>query len=460
MTSIIFLEEHYRVLRDHLFPGDGKESVAVCLAIPVRHKDQIRLLIKEVHPIPYEKCDRNAQYITWSSADIVDLLDKSEAEDLAVIKIHSHPYGPRAFSRQDDRSDLSLFPAIHEWCGRTIPHCSLIFTEDFILGRSFEPVSGGFKDVEKIFVIGDRLRFFSSKTCNNQTCAFDELTYDIFKTLKIGVVGCSGTGSWIVELLGRNQTGKIVLCDFDILKNPNLPRILNSKLKQLGMNKAQVAAKAVVDMGLGSSIELIEMALQDPKSIEKLKSCDIIIGCVDSVFARHLLNTVCTYYMIPYFDVGVSIEADPNSLVSAAGGFHYLQPGKSSLLSRGVFNGKELADDTFKTLSQDFYKRLKEDGYVHGRKVPRPAVGGINSLASASCFNEIESLILNYLYEDEEGVASKVVCKRSGETFVRKECHYAADALLRKKVGLADKFFEKEKLLLGEEIKKQETAAL
>jgi hypothetical protein len=429
------------------------EALAVCLAKPIKHKDGVRLIVREVKLIPYEKCERNKQYITWPSSEIVDVLDEAEATGLSVIKIHSHPYGPRAFSLQDDRSDSSLFPSIQEWCGPDQIHCSLVFTEDFIVGRYYHQATHTFLPVDKIFVIGDRLRLYSSHVTSNIDCAFDELTYAIFKTLKIGVIGCSGTGSWIAELLGRNQTGNIVICEFDILTNPNLTRVLNSKLKNLGLNKASAIAEAIFEMGHGCLVEIVPLPLQSPKSIEALKGCDIIFGCVDSVFARYLLNTMCTYYSIPYFDIGVHIDATPKALVAAAGGYHYIQPGKSSLLTRGVFSSKELADDTYKVFSKTHYERLEKEGYVHGRKAARPAVGGLNSLSSTLCFNDFESLVLDYLFEDEEPVASKVVCKRSGEVFTQQENKYRTDTSLQRKVGLGDDFFIREASLLDDSLK-------
>lgn len=449
MISITFTEEQRKILHDHLFPGDGKESLAICLAKQIKHNDGHKLIVTEVHLIPYSLCDRDEQYISWSSKDIIQFMDKAENEKLSLIKIHSHPYGPRAFSEQDNRSDNTFFPSVSDWCGNDNIHCSMIFTEDFILARGFQ--SGKFTNVEKIWVIGDRLKLFSAQSVGDIECAFDELTYKIFNTLKIAIIGCSGTGGWIIELLGRNQTGYLIPCDPDILDNPNLTRVLNSKLKDIGKNKALIAADVIRDMGYECKIEAITAPLQTRRTLESLKGCDAIFGCVDSIYPRHLLNIFCTYYMIPYFDIGVHIEASSTKLVSAAGGFHYIQPGKSSLLSRNLYSSKELADETYKTLNPSFYSRLEKEGYVRGRKASRPAVSGLNSLASVTCFNEFESLVLNYKFEDEKGIASKTICKKSGEEYSRFENEFAVDQILKKKMRLGDDFFEKEKTLFEEE---------
>jgi len=60
---------------------------------------------------------------------------------------------------------------------------------------------------------------------------------------------------------------------------------------------------------------------------------------MDGVEGRHLLNRLTTFYLMPYFDVGVRLDADGNGGIERiAGAVHYLQPGLSSLLSREVYN--------------------------------------------------------------------------------------------------------------------------
>jgi hypothetical protein len=51
-----------------------------------------------------------------------------------------------------------------------------------------------------------------------------------------------------------------------------------------------------------------------------------------------MLGQICSAYAIPLFDVGVHIEPDGAGGIShAVAAEHYIQPGRSSLLSRGVF---------------------------------------------------------------------------------------------------------------------------
>ena len=92
-------------------------------------------------------------------------------------------------------------------------------------------------------------------------------------------------------------------------------------------------------MGLGTSVRTLASTLFDSAVVRELASCDVLFGCMDTVDGRHLLNKLAAFYLIPYFDLGVKIEADGLGGVNqVCGSVHYLQPGGSSLLSRHVYS--------------------------------------------------------------------------------------------------------------------------
>lgn len=448
MNSLTFLREHYDKLKAHLFPGDGLEALSVCIATQVNHKNGIRFLVNEIINIPYNECERHSDLLTWSTSSLAPILDKAAKEGKAIVKIHSHPKGPRAFSKQDDRSDFGLFPSIFEWCDHKTNHCSVVFTEDFIVGRFFD-ASNNVHTIQNIWVLGEHLSLYQAKLAYKPSQGFDESTYEVFHDISAGVVGCSGTGGWVSELLGRNEIGSLFLSDPDVLKDTtNLNRIVNAKLHLCGKNKAHLAADAVREMGLGTDVKWSSLPLQTREVIEQLKGCDVIFGCVDSIFARHLLNTICSYYMIPYFDVGVHIASKDGKISAAVSGFEYVFPGGSSLQTRGIFSPEDLANETFDIFSPDLSQRLRHEGYIRGQAVGRPAVSAINTVGASHCFEEFQAQILAYRYDPSDAVASVVYCAKSREFFNKKEGQYQTDLILRKTIGRGDKFFQEQSHVL------------
>jgi hypothetical protein len=203
------------------------------------------------------------------------------------------------------------------------------------------------------------------------------------------VVGCSGTGSIVIEQLARLGIGKLILIDADTVEEKNLNRILNATRADIGKPKVEVLAAAIRNIGFGTKVVPFQSNLSSREAILAVTECDVAFGCVDSIEGRHLLNRVSTFYTLQYFDVGVRLQADGHGGIDEiAGAVHYLQPGRSSLLSRGVYTLKELEAEEMKRSNPVLYEVQCQQGYLQGVNEQRPAVISVNMLFSSLCVNE------------------------------------------------------------------------
>ena len=258
---------------------------------------------------------------------------------------------------------------------------------------------GRFCPFASVNVVGDDLSFWPSQLNTGKVAEFGRRvaqtfgigTYDRLRGLRIGVVGCSGTGSPLIEQLARNCVGELVLVDPDRVEEKNLNRILNATMEDArqGSLKVDVAARSVRAMGLNTRVETHPCSLFDPVAVQAVASCDVVFGCVDSIDGRHLLNKLATFYLIPYFDVGVKLEADGRGGVDqVCGTVHYLQPGGSSLLSRHVYTLDQVrAAGVYRTDPTTYRAQLGE-GYIRGVQENRPAVVQLNMLLASLAVNE------------------------------------------------------------------------
>lgn len=139
--SLSLTGDQYKMLRAHLLAADGQEAAAVALCGRRQGHDRQRLVVQKLWLIPYSACEqRSGTGITWETDLIVDLLEEARVNKLSVVKFHSHPYGPSAFSSQDDRSDGELFPSIDSWVETSLPHASVIMLGDGrLFGRVYTP---------------------------------------------------------------------------------------------------------------------------------------------------------------------------------------------------------------------------------------------------------------------------------------------------------------------------------
>ena len=124
--------KHYNQLQQHLFPGDGKEAVAILLCGRSHGLGRENLLVRDVVPIPYEACRiRTADRVTWSPRAMVSVLIRAVNEGFAIVKVHSHPGGYEAFSVSDNESDKELFSSIFGWLDTDNAMASLIMLPEF-----------------------------------------------------------------------------------------------------------------------------------------------------------------------------------------------------------------------------------------------------------------------------------------------------------------------------------------
>src|SRR5262245_2908942 len=126
-SSLTMTEAQFRSLHTHLFPGDDKESAAVLLCGHAIRDDRMRLLAREVFPIPHHACTaRTSVQLVWPSELMIPYLESARAKNLSVVKIHSHPTNIEGFSIADDASDADLFPSVHAWVDRPALHASVV----------------------------------------------------------------------------------------------------------------------------------------------------------------------------------------------------------------------------------------------------------------------------------------------------------------------------------------------
>lgn len=401
--TLSMTDDQHRRLHAHLFPGDGKEAVAVLLCARRLGDRRHRLLVRYVEEIPHVQCERTAVSVTWQTDAIEDILDRAETEGLSFIKIHSHPNGYPAFSSTDDKSDGLLLPMVGASTGLDVPHGSAIMLPSGeVFGRVL--VQDRLAPIECVNVVGDDLQFWypagDDKSIPSFAAShaqiFDEGTIERLRRLSVAVVGCSGTGSPVIEQLFRLGIGEIVLVDDDHIEDRNVNRILNSTMDDAAKKrpKTDVIGDAIDRAGLGTRIVRVTGNLWSPHVVREVAQCDVVFGCMDTIDGRYLLNMLATFYLQPFFDIGVRLDAvreGPNKgkIREVCGTVHYLLPGKSSLMTRGLFTMKQVADAGLRRTDPVAHAQQMKDGYIAGVHGHRPAVISVNMYAAALAVTEL-----------------------------------------------------------------------
>jgi hypothetical protein len=408
--------DSHQQLKQHLFPGDEKEAIAFALCGRHSTSNQKWLLVHRLLFIPHDVCIREGDFIEWPTSLIDDLVDEAAEKKMGILKIHSHPKGGTYFSELDDTSDRIIFPSIYSLMNDAEPHFSAIMYEDETIVARVVTEANEFLHVNKVTIVGDTVKFIRNKNELKTHAAslrtqqtFGEGTMALLKDITVAVIGCSGTGSITIEQLARLGVGKLILADPDLIEYKNLNRILNSTEDDAINKRAKVDVlkAAISSFGFNTKVEVYQTLIQEDSTlINAVISADFVFGSMDSVEGRSVLNSLATFYLLPYIDMGVKLVADKKGGIDEiSGSVHYLQPGKSSLLSRGVYTIEQLSAEELKRTNPIMYEEQRKQGYVVNMDVESPAVISINMQIASLAVLEFLARVHPFRYDPNKRFA-------------------------------------------------------
>lgn len=395
-TTLAMAGVHHGVSRLHLFPGDGREAAAVLLcARGPGPRD--RYAVREVIPVPHSECTvREADRVSWPGAWIETAIDRGERDDLTIVLLHSHPGNMLGFSDQDDASDREVMPAIFQAYGRV--HGSAVMTPDgAVRARIYDP-SMAVNDVDLVTVVGDDIDFHW-RPDNPFARAKRPVAFTSAMTKELGgltavIIGVSGTGSVTAEQAARLGFGRVILIDFDKVEFKNLNRIVNSTVDdaRLGIVKVAMMAASITEYRGDAVAVPVESSIDRREAVIAAAQGDVLFSCVDTHHGRQMADLIASAFVMPLFDMGVTIPVrtttDGFAVADAVGRIDYVQPGASTLRSRGVWTPASVRAEYLAMNAPDQHAQEVADGYIDGAIEEAPAVISLNMRAASSAMNE------------------------------------------------------------------------
>jgi len=454
VNSLVFTGSQHKALLEYLHPGDSLEAVAVVLCHRGQGRRGFRLMAKELMLIPADECPQKTESrVFWNfgkffPADKIAEIDKS---GMSIVTIHSHPNGYDNFSAVDNGNDEGLFRSVCNWFDDDRPNGSAIMLPDGkVVARTVDG-KGKFSPVESVSVVADDIRAWKRQSKKGKFHAaglrvlqtFGKGTFDLLRQMRVGVVGCSGTGSVIVELLARNCVGNLVIVDPDVVEEKNLNRIINAKKEDADKSVPKVDAlkHAAESMGTEVLADAYQSDTANEEVIKALVDCDVIFGCVDSARGRYHLECIASAYLIPYFDVGVNLEADGDGGIAQADAVaHYMHPENASLLSRGAYTSEQVRAEDLRSSDMKRYEEQKQAGYLAAVGEDQPAVVSINMQAACMAFNDFMARLHGFRLDDNAEFAVQRFRIVHG-VYANETAGGKSAPIFRKCLGMGDRSF-------------------
>jgi molybdopterin/thiamine biosynthesis adenylyltransferase len=212
--------------------------------------------------------------------------------------------------------------------------------------------------------------------------AFGEEGQARLSSLRVGVVGASGTGSHIFEQLVRLGVGELVVIDSDHVEDVNLNRIViasrwDARRKR---RKAKVAARYAKRVSKSTKVIAVHGDVREPDIVRSVFEVDALFSCTDSVSSRAVLNRLAIQRFIPLWDCGTEISTASINRLRAFANVRSVLPGSACLVCMDVIDPELLR---IELLPPDERKREQDLGYIRGGGIPAPAVVSLNGIASS-----------------------------------------------------------------------------
>ncbi|KYO54148.1 ThiF family adenylyltransferase [Tistrella mobilis] len=410
--SLTLRAEQADALQKHLLRDDGCERAAYLLCRvaeagmdPWDRQAHTKFLVREVVPVPdADVIESTPTRVTWSTRSFVKALKEAERTGQVVAVVHNHPAGFPDFSPQDDANERDLIQGAINRNGPGTRLLSLIMTPDGRLtGQVWRhPSKTGHDPLAMIRVVGGRFDLHypergtaaDMRAFHRQALAFGAALNQDLRKLRVGIVGCGGTGSAVAMLLARLGVGQVLLIDNDIIDQTNLNRLHGAHQADADAMrpKVDVVARAITELGLGVRVAPIDAWVGDPACRDALKCCDIIFGCTDDHDGRAFINRFAYYYLTPVIDIGLAIDVSdaPVPAINALDGrVTVLMPRHTCLMCREIIDPKIAADQALKRKNPGEYEKRKAEAYVFGEGNPSPAVVTFTTELACMGVNEL-----------------------------------------------------------------------
>ena len=214
----------------------------------------------------------------------------------------------------------------------------------------------------------------------NRQSFLGEASERIFATAKVGILGLGGGGSHVVQQLAHLGIKNFVVCDPDKVEDTNLNRLVGATRQDVENSTLKVEIAQRIVEGLHADAHIVLLPERWQENAECLKTCDILVGCVDSYLGRYEIEVFSRRYLIPYIDIGMDVFQMGNEPPRMVGQVILSIPGDHCLWCLGLITDKNLA----------------EEGTRYGDAGGRPQVVWANGVLASAAVGTVVDLLTDW----------------------------------------------------------------
>jgi len=405
----VFSENIFEILKKELLKEKHLESQGFLFGPIVDSSHEKRILIRELWVLPKDAYEERTSFSVRPKANFLrKAATYAFLNNFVFIDIHTHPFARKAMFSSIDRQLAQRFKRwvinVERKQNKRFLYAHMVMTPDDIYGEVLDPETCEYSParvriLKTPFNITDMEKepFVFHTRFDRSIRLWSERNQKKLSQIKVAIVGLGGLGWNITESLARIGIRNFMLIDGDRIEESNLPRLLGAKPHEIGKYKVEALSDRIKAFWNGkANVETIANYISK-QNYHLLKEADVIVGAVDNNLARFILNEAAVRYLIPYFDLGIRIEASKDhaggKIKYQGGQIIFVNPGTTPCLAcyENFFDFFEIAEGFL----NDGEKRIRRElGYITDtQESPAPNVLPPNLLAVALFTNMFVNFI-------------------------------------------------------------------
>jgi hypothetical protein len=366
-------------LQGHIYRPGQHEYVVFGLVSHSTRRGSTLLFLRHLIPLRESDYVPNAAHgAMWRGSAMFPVMEAAMDRGLGIVIFHAHDHaGLPGLSRDDLQSADKLIPMFQKRVAAR-PHGTVVVSRTHASGLVWLPGIRKPQPLAKIRWFGSAITDFDCRQQSPMIETSDEYARQSLlvgadgqaklRAARVAVVGAGGGGSHVVQQLAYAGVGEIVVVDPDVYQNSNRHRLVAGLRADLGTPKVDIFYRLVRKIGLGGRVRRVRAAVPDAEAVEALRECDVIVGCVDTLFARSDLQELASRYLIPYVDIGASIRPVPDAVFGAprvivAGNIFTFVPGSFCLWCCG-FLTREKIDAEQNGPTRGYFEKNRQEAQV------------------------------------------------------------------------------------------------
>lgn len=132
------------------------------------------------------------------------------------------------------------------------------------------------------------------------------MEFDRVDRASVMVVGCGALGNEVLKNLVLSGVRKFILVDMDVVEAGNLTRSVMYRAEDVGRRKVDAAADWITSFRQGIEVTTIFGDVAHDVGINLVRSVDVVVGCVDSRWARYCINRLAFRAGKAWVDGGIA----------------------------------------------------------------------------------------------------------------------------------------------------------